>query len=144
MKVYLDNCCFNRPYDNQTQLSIRLETLAKLYIQAKIYNGEIELAWSYILEYENSLNMNIQKKNAILKWKQLSASNILETPEILAISEEVMKAGIHLKDAIHIASAIESNADYFITVDKRVLKYTDSRIIICDPINFVRMLEDKR
>lgn len=33
MKVYLDNCCYNRPYDDQTQIRISLETQAKLYIQ---------------------------------------------------------------------------------------------------------------
>ena len=33
MRVYLDNCCYNRPFDEQDQLSVRLETEAKLYIQ---------------------------------------------------------------------------------------------------------------
>ncbi len=30
MRVYLDNCCYNRPFDEQDQLSVRLETEAKL------------------------------------------------------------------------------------------------------------------
>jgi len=33
LKVYLDNCCFNRPFDNQNQVRIRIETEAKLFIQ---------------------------------------------------------------------------------------------------------------
>ena len=33
MKIYLDNCCFYRPYDDQTQIRISLETQAKLYVQ---------------------------------------------------------------------------------------------------------------
>ena len=33
MRIYLDNCCFNRPYDNQAQIRISLEAQAKLYIQ---------------------------------------------------------------------------------------------------------------
>ena len=33
MKVYLNNCCYNRPYDDQTQIRIHLETEAKLHIQ---------------------------------------------------------------------------------------------------------------
>jgi hypothetical protein len=56
MLLYLDNCCFNRPFDDQKQIRIRIETEAKLYIQEKIISGEFELAWSYILEYENSVN----------------------------------------------------------------------------------------
>lgn len=37
MKIYLENCCFNRPFDDQNQLKIKLEAEAKLHIQAEIY-----------------------------------------------------------------------------------------------------------
>ncbi len=53
MRVYLDNCAFNRPFDDQSQIRIRLESEAKLYIQEKIEKKEIELVWSYILDIEN-------------------------------------------------------------------------------------------
>ena len=46
MRVYLDNCSFNRPYVEQTMLKIRLETQAKLDIQKQISDGKIELVWS--------------------------------------------------------------------------------------------------
>ena len=36
MKICLDNCCFNRPFDDQKQLRINLETEAKLKIQEDI------------------------------------------------------------------------------------------------------------
>ena len=39
MKIYLDNCCFNRPFDDQSQLRIRLESEAKLKIQEDIRSG---------------------------------------------------------------------------------------------------------
>jgi hypothetical protein len=50
MRIYLDNCCFNRPFDNQAQTKIRLEAEAKLHIQDQIVNSAYELVWSYILE----------------------------------------------------------------------------------------------
>ena len=34
LKVYLDNCCFNRPFDDQTSLVVNMESIAKLYIQS--------------------------------------------------------------------------------------------------------------
>lgn len=43
IRIYLDNCMFNRPFDNQTQMRIRLESEAKLYIQDKIKNNYTEL-----------------------------------------------------------------------------------------------------
>ena len=42
MKIYLDNCCFNRPFDDQNQLKVRLEAEAKLYVQTKIIDKEID------------------------------------------------------------------------------------------------------
>ena len=33
MRVYLDNCCYNRPFDDQAQLTVRLETVTKLAVQ---------------------------------------------------------------------------------------------------------------
>ena len=41
MRVYLDNCCYNRPYDDQTSTTISLETQAKLKIQELIKNQKI-------------------------------------------------------------------------------------------------------
>ena len=56
MKIYLDNCCLNRPFDDQSQFRIRLESEAKLKIQDEIRVGSFELIWSYVLDYENSKN----------------------------------------------------------------------------------------
>ena len=52
MRVYLDNCCYNRPFDEQTQLKVRLETEAKLRVQAMMRNGEVEYVWSDMLSQE--------------------------------------------------------------------------------------------
>jgi hypothetical protein len=70
--VYLDNCCFNRPYDDQTNLTIEIETKAKLYIQKQIEIGKIDLVWSYVLEYENGNNPYPEKKNAIGRWENIA------------------------------------------------------------------------
>jgi hypothetical protein len=36
MKIYLDNCCFNRPFDDQGQIRIKIETEAKLKFRMTI------------------------------------------------------------------------------------------------------------
>jgi len=46
MRLYLDNCMFNRPFDDQSNIKILLETEAKLKIQENIRLGIHELAWS--------------------------------------------------------------------------------------------------
>ncbi|MBR6014313.1 MAG: hypothetical protein IK062_11135 [Selenomonadaceae bacterium] len=67
MRIYLDNCCYNRPYDDQTQLKISLETQAKLLIQDCIKNNKFQLVSSYILIFENAKNPYSGKKFSILK-----------------------------------------------------------------------------
>jgi hypothetical protein len=57
MRIYFDNCCFNRPFDDQSQIRIRLEAESKLFIQQKVLEKKIELVWSYILDYENGRKM---------------------------------------------------------------------------------------
>ena len=65
MRIYLDNCSYNRPYDDQSQICIYLETQAKLHIQDMIRKGDLELVTSYVLDYENDRNRSLQKKMAI-------------------------------------------------------------------------------
>ena len=43
IKVYLDNCAYNRPFDDQTQIKIALETAAKQHIQGLITERAIVL-----------------------------------------------------------------------------------------------------
>ena len=62
MRVYLDNCMFNQPFDNQAQIRIRLESEAKLYIQDNIKSKVIELIWSYILEIK-MLKIHMMKED---------------------------------------------------------------------------------
>ena len=52
MRVYLDNCCYNRPFDEQAQLAVRLETEAKLEVQRQMRSGELEYVWSDMLVTE--------------------------------------------------------------------------------------------
>jgi len=67
MLVYLDICCFNRPFDDQSQLRVRLESEAKLSIQEQIRAGAIELAWSYMIDFEHSANPYEERRDTIAK-----------------------------------------------------------------------------
>ena len=141
MKIYLDNCCYNRPFDSQTGQIVILETLAKLYIQELVLNKKIELVWSYILEYENSQNIIESKRDAIAKWQSLCVEYVCKSDSIVELAKNIVKIGIKPFDALHIACAITANCDYVITVDKRMAKFKDNRIVVCNPIDFLRIEE---
>jgi predicted nucleic acid-binding protein len=133
----LDNCCFNRPYDDQTSPKIRFEAEAKLFIQGLVLSKEVELVWSYILKFENSKKPFVAKKNAIAQWELLSAVFVNASNEIVSLAESISQTGVKTYDALHLASAITAGCHYCITVDNRMLKYRDNRIVICNPITYL-------
>ena len=144
MRIYLDNCCFNRPYDDQSQLRISLETQAKLYIQDMIKNGKVELAASYMLLFENHQNPYEIRKQAIKEFLHNNTSAYIDYDKSEVVKEiaiSVMQTGVKSKDAIHVASAILSECDYFITTDIRLLKYKTDKIELLNPIEFIQKLE---
>ena len=142
MRIYLDNCCFNRPFDNQNQLKIHLETQAKLYIQAQIKQGIYDLVWSYILEYENQMNPFEERKESIIKWKNIAKFKVIENEEIIQFAENLNKKGIKPKDALHIACAINSKCEYFLTTDRLLLNKVVPEIRIINPMQFVMEEEE--
>lgn len=42
LRIYLDMCCYNRPYDDQSQLKVAMETQSKLYIQSLIKDKKLD------------------------------------------------------------------------------------------------------
>ncbi len=139
MKIYLDNCCFNRPFDDQSFLTIRLETEAKLDIQEKIKSGYISLGWSYILDLENSANPFMEKRIEIQKWKAIADSFVNQTDEILLEMDNLTAIGLKPLDALHVACAVSLKCDSFLTVDKGILKKKSeySELKITNPISFI-------
>jgi predicted nucleic acid-binding protein len=146
MRIYLDNCCYNRPFDDQTSLTIRLETEAKLDIQEKIKEGRISLGWSYILDFENSANPFLERQIEIQAWKEIADSFVLETPGILAEMNTLVGKGFKPIDALHLACAKELRCHYFLTVDKGILKKAASirTVEIMNPIDFIIEWEIKQ
>lgn len=143
--IYLDNCCYNRPFDSFNSITVYLEAEAKLIIQDLIKNNNIDLVWSYILEFENSVNPSFQIKESILDWKEIAKFNVIENEAILQFAKELLLKGLGVKDSLHIACAVESNCDYFITTDKGIIKKASKigNIKIMNPINFIQLIEDK-
>ena len=131
-------------YDDQSSIRIKIETEAKLYVQMQIKNNTYDLIWSYILDYENSMNLFPSKKNAIEKWKNLSNYDIEENSEILNIIAKLEKKRISGKDAVHIACAIYSGTDYFLTTDYKLIKSASSLndLIVVNPVDFIK-IEDE-
>ena len=140
MRVYLDNCCFNRPFDDQRQMRVRLEAEAKLCIQEYIRAGTLELAWSYILDFENTANPFEERRTTISRWRPYATIDVEETATILQEAKALVELRLKAKDALHIACAMAGECTYFLTTDDDILRRgKDVRgITVLDPTAFVR------
>lgn len=121
MRIYLDNCCLNRPFDDQSQARIRLETEAKLEVQQRIQDGIVELAWSYMVDFENQANPFEERREAIARWRSVAVADVDETPEVLRQAHDLQNMGLRPKDSIHIACAMAAGCAYFLTTDDLII-----------------------
>ena len=142
MRVYLDNCCYNRPFDDQISAVIQLETDAKLHVQELIRSGELELCWSFVLDYENAANPFEEVRDRIGEWRNFAVADCGLSDEIAKKAAQFMRLGLKQKDASHIACAIALNADYFLTTDKKILNKPIAELAVLNPIDFIRRYAD--
>ncbi|MBR1816880.1 MAG: type II toxin-antitoxin system VapC family toxin [Lachnospiraceae bacterium] len=146
MKLYLDNCCFNRPYDSQDSFKISMETRAKLHVQEEIKQGQYELVTSYMLEFENFQNSDFMKRESIKGYQE--KYNTLYIPierreELQDKIKEIMSYNISYKDATHAACAIYAGCDYLLTTDIRFQRrYKGEELKILNPLEFVQIIEE--
>ena len=146
MRIYLDNCCYNRPYDDQRQIRIFLEAQAKLYIQQLVVDQKLDLVCSFVLRFENSQTPNAAKSDTIESFFG-NAKEYIRSDELANIKpmiDSLMAKGIKMKDAAHLACAIWAKCKYFITTDDTLIKkYTGTEIVVRTPITFLQDLEEK-
>lgn len=143
MKIYLDNCCYNRPYDDQSHLTISIEAQAKLQIQALVKAQKLQLASSFILDYENSCNPYTDRKSAITKFLNENVLDYVGSDKsdlIATNAKKIMATGVKMKDASHIACAELMNCDYLLSTDKRMLKYQSNLTKLLNPIEFLNLI----
>jgi len=116
-----------------------------MFIQTLVVNNKVDLIDSFVLHEEISAITHDEKRGLILTF--LGNANIYvakdKQNEVLQLASEIMQTGIKYMDSAHIACAIIAKCDYLISTDKRMLKYNSNQIKLINPIDFIRVWEDK-
>jgi predicted nucleic acid-binding protein len=122
MKIYLDACCLNRPFDEQSQQRIRLEAEAILIILNHLYNHEWEWIGSEALEIEIENTPNIEKRYSLMRLAAC-VHKLMEIREgELDRAKQLEEIGFKPFDAMHISCAESGKADILFTTDDKFLK----------------------
>jgi len=139
MRVYLDNCCYNRPFDEQAQLRVVLETLAKLNIQQQMRDGVLEYVWSSVLDFEISKSRFLDRSLQIMPWAKGAVINVQIDDSIRFRAKEFEANGLKAMDALHVACAEAAECDWFFTTDRGVLKKARNltSMRVANPVEFI-------
>ena len=144
-KLYLDMNIYNRPFDEQMQVKIRLETIAIFSILQRIKSGDFALLWSFVIDYENSLNPYDDVRLEIELASSLADETIKPDEFVVATARRFEKKGIKPRDALHLACALKGKAEYFLTCDDKLIKKASAlgiNLKIMNPIKFVEEMEE--
>lgn len=148
MRIYLDTCCFNRPFDDQTQDRIRLESEAVRLILQHVERGNLKLIGSEMLQYEIAQIPDDQRRHFVSLLMSDFSDEICISPGVLKKAEQLESSGFDAFDGIHLACASQGRVSVFLTVDDRLCRmaktaYNILGISVMNPLFWIRTWEDK-
>lgn len=138
---YLEVCCLNRPFDDQSQARIRLEAEAVILILAECDTGRWKHMASDISRLEISAISDSKLRRALLRLLPSPESIIQMDQGIEERAKTLIKLGFKPADALHVSSA-ELGADVFLSCDDRLLGIAKRvkkslRVAVANPLAWV-------
>jgi hypothetical protein len=136
--IYLDCCCLNRPFDDQTHDKIRIESAIIMAILGQCFYDRLTLVGSDVLEFEIMKIPDLSRKAKVLYLYSMKSEKISLNDTIQNRALEIQKYGLKPFDSLHFASAEYRNTDVLLTVDKDFIKYARQikRLIVKNPLNW--------
>lgn len=135
MRVYLDTCCYNRPFDDLRQPRIKMESEAVLGI---LQYANIIIIGSDVLEEEIGHVLPNEKRADVLALYGYCHERVSISEALIARSKEFSR--VQPYDALHLACAEYGNARVLLTTDDRFIKAaksTDSIVRVINPVQWM-------
>jgi len=122
MRIYMDVCCLNRPFDDLAQDRIYLEAEAILSIISHCKDGKWTLIASGIIDYELSKMPDIDRLEQVQTLYAVANERITLTTQAEQRAAFFHQHGLKPFDSLHLALAEASDVDVFLTTDDRLLR----------------------
>ena len=120
MRVYLDLCCLKRPFDDQSQPRVHLESEAVLTVLSAS-NPQFEFVHAPAHDLENKYNPLPRRAARVQNWLDAQPMPELSEQTLAVRTSELIQLGFRNFDALHVASAEDAHAEVFVTCDDRLL-----------------------
>ncbi len=145
LSIYLDVCCLNRPFDDQNQPRIALETEAIITILRQCQSGEWKLITSAALDAEIAQTPDLERLKNVKAILKIAKIRVISSEFIDNRARELVELGFSGYDATHIASAERSRADIFLSTDNRLIRKAKSlstliNIAVDNPVEWLMMI----
>lgn len=118
-RIYLDVCCLNRPFDNQLQPRIRLESEAVILILSRFYTNQWQWISSSVIQVEINQTPDPERRKRTRLLIANAHEQIALSPESIKRAKILQEMGFKEFDALHIACAEAGNVDVLFTTDGR-------------------------
>lgn len=122
LKLYLDCCALQRPFDDRSQMRVATEAEAVLKLFEACETGILQIVSSDVLLFELS-RIDLSPRRTYCINILAKSSNFIElSGSIETLANTHSESGIKTLDALHLAAAVEGNVDYFCSCDDAFLK----------------------
>ena len=141
--VYMDLCCLNRPFDDQGQDRIRLESEAVTLVLSRVERGHVDLLASDVLELENTRNPDGERREYVAALLGAATTRASVDESVSRRAGQLQGLGFHAFDALHLAAAEAGGADVFLATDDQLLacaqRNADAlRLEALNPVEWIR------
>jgi len=144
-KIYMDVCCYNRPFDDQSQDRIQIESNAVLLILNHCQSGEWLLYGSDAIKYEIANIKDEIKRQKVEKLFLIASEHIVSEKSINARAKELNSIGLGALDSLHLAYSEYASVDVFLTTDDALVNKSKAvsilKVKVINPVQWILEVE---